>query len=192
MDRNITVLSTNGKAGRKDGKQITRKRYDITNHRESNSSLICNGIHLDSNPCIYEYLKEWELKDSLCRIMSDELNETSKKILSEIRSKISAHRRYDKDKLLIGEGHDELINENDVVEKILTQKMRCIYCHKCLHVLYTNKYDPFQWSVDRIDNSLGHTKKNTVISCYQCNIRRRTRDMKEFYRDKNLSIEKLD
>ena len=51
--------------------------------------------------------------------------------------------------------------------------------------------DQQQWTLDRIDNSLGHHKDNVVISCLQCNLKRRTTEIDRFTFTKQLKITKL-
>ena len=50
--------------------------------------------------------------------------------------------------------------------------------------------EPFQWTLDRIDNDDNHNKDNVVIACLDCNLKRRRRDADKFYFTKNLTIKK--
>ena len=45
-----------------------------------------------------------------------------------------------------------------------------------------------QWTLDRIDNNIGHTKDNVVISCLSCNIKRGVMDDAKFKFTKQLKI----
>ena len=47
-------------------------------------------------------------------------------------------------------------------------------------LIYENVREPKQWTLDRIDNSIGHNTENVVISCLSCNLKRRTMDDKKF------------
>ena len=47
-----------------------------------------------------------------------------------------------------------------------------------------------QWTVDRIDNSIGHDIDNIVISCLKCNLQRKTRSADKFAQTKQLVIKK--
>lgn len=38
----------------------------------------------------------------------------------------------------------------------------------------------YQWSIDRLDNSLPHNRDNILISCYYCNCRRHPEFKQEF------------
>lgn len=48
-----------------------------------------------------------------------------------------------------------------------------------------------QWTLDRINNNLEHSNKNTVISCLKCNLDRRRKNFHAFTFTKNLCIRKL-
>ena len=43
-----------------------------------------------------------------------------------------------------------------------------------------------QWTVDRIDNSIGHDIENIVISCLKCNLQSRSSD--KFLQTKKMVI----
>ena len=45
-----------------------------------------------------------------------------------------------------------------------------------------------QWTLERLDNSLGHTDNNTVIACMKCNLARRCRSREKFMAYKQLVI----
>jgi hypothetical protein len=47
-----------------------------------------------------------------------------------------------------------------------------------------------QWTVDRIDNSIGHDIDNIVISCLKCNLQRKTRSADKFAQTKQLVIKR--
>ena len=52
--------------------------------------------------------------------------------------------------------------------------------------------EPFQWTLDRIDNSLSHTNENTCVSCLKCNLQRRVMDADKFTFTKQLKISKME
>ena len=79
----------------------------------------------------------------------------------------------------------------DVLEKLVERKLTCFYCSKQLFVLYKNVREPLQWTLDRIDNDLNHSKENTCISCLKCNLQRRVTDSGKFIFTKKLKINKV-
>ena len=54
-------------------------------------------------------------------------------------------------------------------------------CHYCW-----NPCKSIDWSLDRLDNSIGHNEGNCVLSCIQCNRQRSNTPYKIFYRKKAL------
>lgn len=79
-----------------------------------------------------------------------------------------------------------------VLEKLLASRMCCHYCAKTVRVHYSEARDPLQWTLDRIDNTIGHTIGNVVVSCLGCNLKRRTTEQAKFEFTQNLSLEKVD
>jgi hypothetical protein len=49
-----------------------------------------------------------------------------------------------------------------------------------------------QWSVDRINNDLGHNNDNYHLACLECNLKRRRRSDENFIFTKQLHIIKQD
>lgn len=49
-----------------------------------------------------------------------------------------------------------------------------------------------KWSLERINNTLGHYQSNCVVACLKCNITRRRKNHQHFKFTKNLVIEKND
>lgn len=109
-------------------------------------------------------------------------------ILSSLDKKISGYKNQDIKKNI----HDKitLITREDLLEKLVASKLKCFYCSNPVKILYSMARDPLQWSLDRLDNNNSHTKENTIISCLDCNLKRRRRDSDKFYFTKNLTITK--
>ena len=57
--------------------------------------------------------------------------------------------------------------------------------------MYSNVREQRQWTLDRIDNSIGHHKKNTVVCCLKCNLKKGTMDDEKFKFTKQLRIKKM-
>ena len=109
--------------------------------------------------------------------------------LSELSHKIQGYKGQDLKKEL----HDPLtlIRLTEVVEKLVAAQLNCSYCSKPVFVLYKQVRDPMQWTLDRIDNALGHTSANTCVACLKCNLQRRVMDADKFTFTKKLKIQKL-
>ena len=108
---------------------------------------------------------------------------------SELNHKIQGYKGQDIKKEI--HSAETLINLEDVLEKLVGSHLTCCYCSKPIFILYKNVREPLQWTLDRLDNTLGHTKPNTCISCLKCNLQRRLTDVEKFTFTKKLKIQKL-
>ena len=117
-------------------------------------------------------------------------NNTIKSLLkSELTHKIQGYKGQDLKKEL----HDikTLITLEDVLFKLCESNLSCFYCSKPILVLYKNVREPLQWTLDRLDNSLSHTRENTCIACLKCNLQRRLMNVDKFTFTKKLKINKV-
>ena len=108
--------------------------------------------------------------------------------ITEIKKKINSYKTQDikKDKL------NNLINYEETVEKLLESKLKCYYCKDDVIIIYEKIREPKQWTLDRLDNNIGHKKDNTVICCLDCNLKRRVKSHEHFKFTKQLLIKKSD
>ena len=103
----------------------------------------------------------------------------------ELHKKINSYKQQDikKDKNL-----DGLISYEELLEKLVVSKLKCYYCRKDVLLLYENNREQKQWTLDRLDNSLGHTKDNVVVCCLKCNLERRCLNDEKFLFTKQMRI----
>jgi hypothetical protein len=107
----------------------------------------------------------------------------------QIRQKLGGYRGQDIKK---GKYSDvSFILENQVLQLMIKSENRCFYCKEPVHVLYENVREPKQWTLERMDNELGHNAGNVVIACLACNLRRRTMHFDRYLFTKQLIITKL-
>lgn len=111
-------------------------------------------------------------------------------IVSHIKSKISSYKQQDilKGKLL----EQEFVSFNDVIELLHNSQMKCHYCSCETYLLYEVVRENKQWSLDRINNEIGHNRNNLLIACLECNLKRRRTNKDAFFFTKNLQIVRLD
>lgn len=107
-------------------------------------------------------------------------------IKTEIDHKISAYKQQDVLKRLFIA--DEFITFDYVKQMILECKLCCHYCKEHTLILYENVREMNQWSLDRINNFLGHNVGNVVISCLKCNLNRRNLNSDKFLFTKQMTI----
>jgi hypothetical protein len=107
-------------------------------------------------------------------------------IKTEIEHKISAYKQQDVVKKVFT--YDEFITFDYVKQMILDCKLSCHYCKDEMLILYENVREMKQWSLDRINNCLGHNIDNVVISCLKCNLNRRNLNADKFLFTKQMTI----
>jgi hypothetical protein len=111
-----------------------------------------------------------------------------KLIMQQICNKISGYKSQDVEKDLFNE--PEFVDYKSVLEKMTECKNQCYYCKNLVHVLYEFVREPKQWTLERIDNKLGHNKTNVVIACLNCNLHRKTMHTERYLFTKQLNIVK--
>ena len=134
-------------------------------------------------PVMFEYTNQVKLINQMfLETLDENINTILKK---EIEKKIQSYKNQDVKK-------NKFTNDNitfeQVIEKLISSKLRCFYCKKPTYVLYNNVRDMEQWSLDRIDNDIAHTDTNVVICCLKCNLQRRVQDKEKFLLTKNFKV----
>lgn len=89
----------------------------------------------------------------------------------QVRRKISSYKSQDMEKELFNK--DLFVSFQDVMDLFKSADLRCYYCKEVVQVLYEHVREPKQWTLERLDNSLGHNRDNVVLACLSCNLRRR-------------------
>jgi hypothetical protein len=140
------------------------------------------GIQTDISNCltIGEIIQD-ESRDQLDLINRLYLDETFPErtiILRDIKAKIAGYRQQDIDKNIYDSS--SIISLEQVTEKLVASRLKCIYCTQRIKLLYKNQREPLQWTLDRKNNNLDHSNDNTAISCLKCNLERRRRNMRDF------------
>jgi hypothetical protein len=108
-----------------------------------------------------------------------------KYVKKELERKLNSYKNQDikKDKYT-----SEFITYQELIEKLVISKLKCYYCWCNCLLMYENNREKKQWTLDRLDNDMGHTSENTVICCLECNLKRGTLDDKKFKFTKQLKI----
>ena len=114
--------------------------------------------------------------------------ELRKELVEKIERKIDRYNSSDaKYCRAVQPESNEPLTSQWVIDRLLAQKNECCWCNKQLLLVNYRPYDPDQFSIDRLDNKLGHTQDNCVISCYKCNADRGAEYLNSMleYRKKN-------
>jgi hypothetical protein len=143
----------------------------------------------------WKFSDEYYLYESQIKMIKDinnnnhnEKDEVIKIILQQINKKIYGYKQQDILKKKFQEKN--FINLESILNKMVDCELKCYYCKCEMNVLYDISREMKQWTVDRIDNGLGHNLDNYYLACLDCNLKRRTRNDEKFLFTKQLKIVK--
>ena len=105
---------------------------------------------------------------------------------SHIKSKICSYRQQDILKKKLNENN--FVTFETVIQLLMDSQLKCHYCSQEIFILYEQVRESKQWSLDRINNDIGHNKGNLVIACLECNLKRRRTNKDAFMFTKNMII----
>lgn len=106
----------------------------------------------------------------------------------EINKKISSYKKQDIDKRRYVES--KFITFDETIELLCESQLLCYYCRKQMCIFYDNVREKSQWTLDRVDNDVCHSKDNLVVSCLACNLQKRRRESEAFKFMKQMKIKK--
>ena len=149
------------------------------NFKDPFSRKINYDIDIDQLECIDNLYLKGELST----------NQKNNDIIRVLKQKYSSYKSQDK------QSHkydpEQHITYEQMIEKIYLSKLKCYYCDCDLSILYNKKRLKTQWTLERLDNNLGHYTSNTCICCLECNLKRRTDNYEYFKQSKQTTIVKL-
>jgi hypothetical protein len=120
-------------------------------------------------------------------LISGQMNPT---IEQQINRKISGYKQQDLKKGVYDD--QQFINIDSLVNKMRETELKCYYCKVEMMIFYETVREAKQWTVDRIDNDVGHNMDNYHLACLSCNLKRRRTDDDKFLFTKQLSIVKTE
>lgn len=174
-------------------KEIVLKSKRMKNIFEGDKYVEVKREVLPEVPNEYKTIKSQY--DLLCKLHYDENDENKQtdifRILTrELQSKLNSYKQQDIKKKLFD--NEQIIKIDEIRQKLIDETMTCTFCNKQVVLLYDTVRADNQWTLDRIDNDIGHTNENTKIACLKCNLKRRRTDYDKFHWTKNMTISKLD
>ncbi len=110
----------------------------------------------------------------------------TKLVVQQMERKIYGYKQQD-----VLKNHfnsEKFITLNNLVDSLIEKDCKCFYCKTDMYVLYDMVRENNQWTVDRVDNDLGHNNDNYVLACLGCNLKRRCRTKEKFLFTKELKI----
>lgn len=108
------------------------------------------------------------------------------KLTSHIKNKLYNYKQQDVIKKKLNEAN--FVSFDETVNLLKTCNLKCCYCSSEVYILYKRVREMKQWSLDRIDNNIGHNSGNLVIACLECNLKRRRTNKDAFMFTKNMVI----
>jgi hypothetical protein len=129
------------------------------------------------------------LKNSNASVITNDSTSDNKYILqliNHIKTKIGGYKHQDiiKKKLDV----DKFVIFEEVIRLLHECELTCHYCNENIYILYERVREMKQWSLDRINNDIGHNNGNLVVACLDCNLKRRRTNKDAFMFTKNLVI----
>ena len=137
----------------------------------------------------FEYENQIKMMNNIFNNNYQYVDEISKIANQQIHKKINSYKHQDilKNRL----NKIKLITFESVVNKMIECQLKCRYCNGSMNVLYDISREMKQWSVDRIDNEVGHNIDNFHLACLECNLKRRRRTDEKFLFTKQLNLIKM-
>lgn len=173
----------------------TKKILIIDSEKKSNSN---KKIKCEKERKLRVETKTWGLNEedlsyqtqliALQCILSKDLivNKYITKLTSHIKNKLCSYKHQDILKKKLNE--NEFVSFEETIKLLQDCSMKCCYCSDEMYILYEKVRETKQWSLDRINNDIGHNSGNLVISCLECNLKRRRTNKDAFMFTKNMVI----
>ena len=138
--------------------------------------------------CIEKIFKSQSSKNSAEKSTVLENNEEiiNKEMNKVLKQKFSSYKSQDKQSHKFDPSQH--ITYEQMIEKIYLSELKCYYCCCELSIIYNKKRLKSQWTLERLNNNLGHYYTNTCICCLDCNLKRRTENHEYFKKSKQIII----
>jgi hypothetical protein len=134
--------------------------------------------------------KQWECLTAVKEGLMDFNKEVCREMRRQIQNKVSSYKMQDIQKHKYDD--DKFVDLNFVLELLHKKEMKCFYCREPVYLFYNFVRENKQWTLERIDNSMGHNTDNVEIACLLCNLRRRTMYHERYVFTKQMNVVKLD
>ena len=173
----------------------TSNRY-LINKLKKDPILIKRRKEIEKWKISNEYFKQ-EMQLSIIENLrnndnnNNDCNECNNDIITgQIEKKLLSYKHQDVEKNRYD--NDNFITFSEVIQKLDECKLNCYYCKENMFLLYDIVREHKQWTLDRINNDIGHNNNNVLISCLSCNLKRRKINKDAFLFTKQLNIIKSD
>lgn len=170
-----------------EGQQNKYQMKKLLEKKEKKKRVACQKWNIDiSNNTVFDFIKQHEIICSLQKNQYKAFDSQSMIIIQEIERKINGYKQQDILKKVFDK--DKMIDLQNIIEQLVNNDSKCYYCHEPMFILYEHVRENKQWTVDRVDNDIGHYTDNYVFACLECNLKRRRITKDKFLFTKNLNI----
>jgi len=177
------IISIKGTTTRYQMKKVLNIKNPSNKQRVVTQKWVVPLEYLESSLKQYILLKENETNET------NETNFIYNLMVQEIKRKLNSYKYQD---VLKGRySLNEFITFDYILNQLVESKLNCIYCLGTVFILYQKVRENKQWTVERIQNNLGHNIGNTVICCLECNLKRRTQNQEKFLFTKQMKLTKV-
>jgi len=166
----------------------------------NNRYMMKKVTHTNTIPHQRKESKKWNLSDemythnnqllalkNICNSLNEHTkNEYDELIVKQINKKISGYKQQDILKKVYNE--EKFICLKNIIDNMIETELKCRYCIIEMLVLYDLTRESNQWTVDRVDNNLGHNIDNYYLSCLDCNLKKKRKSDEKFLFTKQLNI----
>tara|TARA_B110001469_G_C9647071_1_gene327627 strand:- start:2187 stop:2672 length:486 start_codon:yes stop_codon:yes gene_type:complete len=128
-----------------------------------------------------------------CYYLSSNNSPSQQKIIHCIDKEIVKKRLSYKNQDIRKKKYNErtFISKEQIYDKMISSHMLCYYCKGKVCLFYSKVRQHDQWTLERIDNTFGHSDINTAIACLDCNLKRRNKNSNAFQFAKQMVIKKV-
>jgi hypothetical protein len=167
----------------------TAKKQLLEDHKKNKQRkrVVCENWTFTAED--FAYTNQIETVKNIKSNAYNHNDEKTKIVLQQINKKIYGYKQQDIIKKLLN--NDKFITLESVIDKLIECELKCYYCQYEMNVLYDISREMRQWTVDRIDNDLGHNVDNFYIACLECNLKRRRRSDDKFFFTKQMKLVKV-
>ena len=121
---------------------------------------------------------------------TEEIEEIKKIFKQQINKKIAGYKNQDNVKNIFD--NIKFIDIYTILQKMVDCNLKCYFCNCEMLIIYELTREMKQWTIDRINNELGHNNNNFIITCLDCNLKRKNKKVDNFLFTKQLNIIKMD
>jgi hypothetical protein len=180
----IKSISIQGQNNRYQIRKCMKERKESTKKKGATETIPFDKQWIILEDIYYELFPSY--KKDTCNISLPFTEEERHRLSKEIENKRGNYKQQD----ILKKRWNETIFVNFpyIVDLLFKENLLCFFCKEQMMIHYEFAREMKQWTLDRIDNDLGHNEGNVVVSCLDCNLKKRRRGTNAFVFTKQLNI----